>query len=200
MSDHCQIMRDEFELLDRRNSEQLGNFFVRYKFFSTNDLAQVLSLSSRYIRRLKSRTDICRTRGRKTSPQTIKTPLDMELEPGWDCEEWWRRQYQLHGVYILSRISHFSVKTVRRRLSKYNIKTGVRSTNSCRNYEWLHKHYVELDQNVVTCAKLAGVSPDTITTWLNNFKIQVKTRNAPKVQARNSTTVGEAPCITIRTD
>jgi hypothetical protein len=204
-NDHCQIIRDEFKLLDRYNSAQLGSFFVRYKFFSTNDLAQVLSLSSRYIRRLKERTDISRTRGRKVSPKpNINTVPDIKLEPGWDCGDWWRHYYKLYGLRILVKITHLSMKTVMKRLRTYNIqlrpKGSTPSNHPCRNYEWLYKHYVELDLGSVKCAKAAGVSPDTITSWLNAFKIQVKTRNAPKVgKTYYNPHVGEAACITVRT-
>jgi hypothetical protein len=205
--DHCQVIRDEFKLLDRYNSEQLSNFFLRYKFFSTNDLSQVLSLSSRYIRRLKSRTDpdrIIRTRQKHTPPKNLRVLPNIKLEPGWDCAEWWRHYYQLYGSYILVKITHLSRPTVRKRLRKYNVQIRTKRASPinhpCYNYEWLYKHYVELSWNTARCAKAAGVSPDTIITWLNNFKIQVKTRNAPKIKARNNTAMGEAPCVTIRTN
>jgi hypothetical protein len=199
-------MRDEFKLLDKYNSEQLGNFFVRYKFFSTNDLAQVLSLSSRYIRTLKSRTDISRTRGRKVSPKSnINIIPNIKLEPGWDCPEWWRHYYELYGMKTLAKITHLNILTVKKRLSKYNIPSKTRKSkplnHPCCNFEWLRKHYVELGYTIAKCARTAGVSPDTITSWLNTFKIQVKTRNAPKVgKARDSAAVGETACVTVRTD
>ena len=205
-SDHCQVMRDEFQLLDRRNPDQLSNFFLRYKFFSTNDLAQVLSLCSRYIRKLKTRSHFP-TNARKTSPKSsIKVPPDIKLEPGYrESAEWWRRHYQKYGSYVLAKATGLSALMVRKHLRKYNIpirtKRSKPLSHPCCNYEWLYKHYVELKWHSPQCAKAAGVSPDTITSWLNTFKIQVKTRNAPKVgKTWNSAAMGEASCITVRTD
>jgi hypothetical protein len=203
--DYCQVMRDEFQLLDRRNPDQLSNFFVRYKFFSTNDLAQVLSLSARYIRRLKTKTDITRTRYKHRIVPRVSVLPDIKLEEGWDCAEWWRHYYQYYGVRILSKITGFSIPTVWRKLDKHNIPTRPKGKklpmNPCCNYEWLYKHYVEMHWTLPECAKVAGVSYHSIETWLNNFKIQVRTRNAPKVGLPwNSAAVGETPCITVGAD
>jgi hypothetical protein len=200
--DYCQIVRDEFQLLDKRNPDQLSNFFIRYRFFSTDDLAQVLSVSGRYIRKMKNRTDIKRTTYKRQITKTIKTLPDIKLEPGWDCAEWWRHYYRIYGVRMLSKITHFSIPTVWRKLHKHNIPIhpkGKRlSANPCCNYEWLNEHYVEKHWTIPNCAKAAGVSNDSITTWLNRFKIQVRTRNAPKVGLPwDSTAVGETPCVTV---
>ena len=139
MEDYCQVMRDEFKLLDRRNQDQLSNFFVRYKFFSTNDLAQVLSLSSTYIRRLKTRTNITRTRYKHRIVPRVEVLPDIKLEDGWDCAEWWRHYYQFYGVRVLSKISGFSIPTVWRKLHKHNISIHPKGkrlpVNSCCNYE-----------------------------------------------------------------
>jgi hypothetical protein len=206
MQDHCQVIRDEFKLLDKRDPKQLSNFFLRYKFFSTNDLAQVLSLSSRYIRMLKTRTgdDIVRTRQNNRPRAGVRFLPIVELEPGWDCAEWWRHYYKLYGARILAKITHLSIKTVKKRIRKYNIPRTRQApplTHPCCNYEWLYKHYVEMDLHLLGCAKAAGVSPDTISSWLNTFKIQVKTRNAPKIrQTENSSAVGEVTCVTVGAD
>ena len=208
MDDHCQIIRDDFKLLNKRNPAQLSNFFLNYKFFSTNDLAQVLSLSSRYIRMLKLRADaaelIVRTRQKNKPKASIRITPVVILEPGWDCAEWWRHYYKKYGVRILAKITHLSIPTVKKRIRKYNIPRTRRApplTHSCCTYEWLHKHYVEKGMRLLECANAAGVSPDSITSWLNTFKIQVKTRNAPKVrQARNSAAVGEATCVAVGTN
>ena len=210
--DHCQIMRDEFKLLNKYDPEQLKNFFLRYKFFSTNDLSQVLSFGSRYIRMLKTRTDgtdLIRTKRPSPVPKCVYIVPDIKLEPGWDCAEWWRHYYQLYGIRTLSRITHLNRRTVTKRLRKYNIPTMPRrskhTTNPCNNYEWLYKHYVELGQTLAMCGKIAGVSKDSISTWLNKFKIQVRTRYAPKVSSStrttwDDTTVGEVTSVPTRTD
>lgn len=196
--DYCQIIRDEYQSIDKYNKDQLTSFFLRYKYFSTNDLAQVLSLSSRYIRTLKNRADIIisRSGGQIHKQKRIITVPDIKLEPGWDCAEWWRHYYKLYGTIVLSKITHLNPKTVRSRLCKYNIKMRPVGTHPishpCCNYEWLYKHYTQLNMELGTCAKEAGVSKDTITSWLNKFKIQVKTKYGPKVKARNSSVMDEA--------
>lgn len=214
MQDYCQVMRDEFKLLNRHNPEQLSNFFFRYKFFSTNDLAQVLSLSSRYIRMLKNRTDgtgIVRTHSRAPRPTpNIHVVPDIKLEPGWDCAAWWRHYYALYGTRVLSKITHLSREVIRGRLRRYNIPIRqLKGFNPHCSYAWLYKHYVEFNWGLVRCANAAGVTPDTITSWLNTFKIQVKTRNAPKFRnntskmgkvSGDSTAVGEIACVTVGAD
>jgi hypothetical protein len=195
MQDYCQVVRDEFKLLDRYNPEKLSRFFIRYKFFTTNDLSQILSLSSRNIRRLKTRAKV--TDGRKTSPpKDLITKPDVQLEPGWDCAEWWRRYYAKYGKRILSKITGLSKQTVRRKLRKYNIESRKSSRHPYNNYEWLQKHYVELDWGLIRCGKAAGVSPDTITGWLNANKIQVKGRYGPSVgRTWKGTFVGKATSL-----
>jgi hypothetical protein len=159
---------------------------------------------------LKSRTDPnhirrhLHTNSKKVKPTTY-IPPDIKLEPGWDCGDWWRHYYKQYGLDALARITHLTVRTVKKRLRKYNIQRGGRKVKLLHaqycNYDWLHKHYVELDWGTVRCAKAAGVSPDTITSWLNNFKIQVKTVNVPKIFAsRIISTLGETPCITVSSD
>lgn len=182
--DHCQIVRDEFKVLDRHNPEQLRNFFIRYKFLSTCDLSQVLSMSSRHIRRLKSRAKV--TYGRKTSPPpNVKTPPDIKLEPGWDCKEWWGKHYPRYGTTVLSKITGLSVRAVLRHLRKYGVRVRKKgesySGHPCCTYEWLHHHYEEKRWGLVRCGSIAGVSPDTIAGWLNKHKIIVRSKYDPFV-------------------
>lgn len=182
MDDHCQIVRDEFNLLDKHSQGKLATFFLRYKFFSTNDLSIVLSLSSRYLRRLKSRAKI--TNSRKTSPpRNIKVMPDIKLEPGWDCKEWWEQHYPKYSAAILAKITGLHKITVLSRIRKYGIpmRSKVNSGHQCCNYDWLYKHYITLEWGLVRCGKAAGVSPDTISVWLNNHKIQVRSKYGPSV-------------------
>jgi hypothetical protein len=200
MQDYCQVVRDEFKLLDRRDQEELSRFFLRYKFFTTNDLAQILSMSSRHIRRLKTIAKVTNSRG-TSPPQKVRIPPDIQLEPNWDREEWWRRYYPKYGCRVLARATGMSMRTVMKHLRKFGItiRTDVSpslSSHPCCNYEWLQKHYNELDLGLVRCAEIAGVCPDTISGWLNAYKIQVKSRYGPSVgRTWKGTFVGKATSL-----
>jgi len=200
-NDHCQIVRDEFLLIDLFDAKALKTFFVRYKYFTTNDLAQILSYSSRQIRCFKTRANV--TNSRKTSPsKNIEIPTNIKLEQGWDCLEWWRKHYPKYGSITLAKITGLSPSTVRRRLRKYGIEIMSHEVpdSPYYNYEWLYKHYVTLDWGLIRCGKAAGVSPDTISSWLNSHNIQVKGRYGPSVaRAWKGGFVGKAPGKSIRT-
>ena len=178
MNDYCQIIRDDFAALDRKNPQALWDFFHKYKFFSTYDLAIVLDATARTIRDLKGVSGL-RREGVGPLPSNIRLKTQVELPENWDVREWWEANYPRYGIYMLSKITGLNKLTVRKRLRRYGIKTISKkeaefSKHPCCNVEWLKEHYYKNDMSLRACARLAGVSTDTIRGWMIAFKLQTR--------------------------
>ena len=70
--------------------KSLRRFFLRYSFFSTNDIAMVLGLSPRNIREYRNYAGIKRQTGPNTKPENPTIPVHLDLPDDWDTEEWWQ--------------------------------------------------------------------------------------------------------------
>lgn len=167
-------VRLEYSTINRKDPEILRRFFLRFSFFSTNDLAQILGYSSTYIKRLKRSVGI---RGRPIhGRRIISYPTLITAPPNWG-NEWLRQVYPQFGLRIIARATSRTIQAIHYRLKRLGVilpdKTS-RSKHPCCNEEWLRKYYVEEEWTATQCSQLAGVSRDTICDWLNVFKIQVR--------------------------
>ena len=52
---------------------------------------------------------------------------------------------------------------------------AVRSKHPRCGKSWLGQHYLESGLSLTACARLAGVSFSTMTTWLLRFEIRIRT-------------------------
>ena len=101
------------------------------------------------------------------------------LPDNWDTKEWWTANYPKQGIYLLARETGLNKHTVRKRLRKHGIKIlskeeAERSKHPCCNAEWLSEHYYVKGLTLQACGQLAGVSGDTIKTWLSALRMQTK--------------------------
>ena len=177
-NDHCQIIRDDFAALDKTDKLSLWNFFRKYLYFSTYDLAIVLKTTAKRIRQLKAIAGI-RREGKTTIPTYVQQRVEIELPPDWDTAEWWRAHYPKYGTSILARVTGLNLLTVRKRLRKHGIRILSKreselSKNPLCTEAWIRKHYYDEGLSQRACAKLAGISTDTFRGWLIRFGLQSK--------------------------
>ena len=73
-------IREEFRTrVDIHDAKLLRRFFLRYSFFSTNDMALILRLCPWTIRLYKKRAGITRKGGPKTRPENPQIPVHLYL-------------------------------------------------------------------------------------------------------------------------
>ncbi len=176
-----QLIRDEFALIDTKNGDQLREFFLRYSFLSTTDFASILSLSTTFIRRYKRRAGFRRASAPDVVPNVSPTRNTVDnIEPFVDTADWWILHYKERGYgrAKLQRASGLGVGTVRLRIKKHcgwkSYNEAMKSKHPCNNLEWLTKHYVDEQLSMRACAKLAGVSDDTLKCWLLRAGIEIR--------------------------
>jgi len=171
---------EEFKTrVDIKDAKSLRRFFLRYSFFSTNDMALILGLSPWSIRTYKRRAGIKRKGGPKTKPKNPQIPVHLDLPENWDTAEWWRAHYPRYGMYILTRETGLNYHTVRRRVRRHcgGIRSYREAANSDHSYctkEWLQEHYINQGLSQKRCGVIAGVSDSTIRDWLVRFGFQVR--------------------------
>ena len=178
MDERYAKIKAEFDAIDRLDSESYRQFFLRYPYLSTNDLAQITDRCAATIRRRKKMAGLG-SKNPPTPPRNVRLPIIMELPCGWDTKEWWEAHYPLYGGHDLARITGLSTTTVYKKLRKHGIQIQNRvdtqkSKNPCCTEEWCREHYEKRQLSINKCSKMAGVSKETFTAWLNRFKIEVR--------------------------
>ena len=155
--------------IDPKDPEQLKSFFLAHSFFSTVDLASILKFSPGHIRRLKRRAGV----GKGPSPELLKrlqVPKRIVLDdiaPFEDTPEWWQIHAKKYGLVKLMRASGLGKTATRRRMAKYAPAKRIgKISHECCNYDWLHKYYIQKKWSTAKCAELAGVTHETIVSWL----------------------------------
>ncbi len=100
--------------------------------------------------------------------------------PDWRFNRpWLERMVSIYNVCQIAKIVNLSRSTLRPILKRHNLKCktlkeATRPKNKCCSHEWCHRHYVVLCYSQQKCAKLAGISQQTFSDWLNRFKIPVR--------------------------
>jgi hypothetical protein len=110
----------------------------------------------------------------------------------WNSKEWLTEMYtnQKYGIKIIARMVNRSYFFVRRKLLYYEITLrshyeATKPKNKCYSKEWLEDYYVFQNFPIEKVAKLAGVTPYTIYSWLSNFKIEIRDRYEAMAGERN---------------
>lgn len=178
------VICEEFTTrVDVKDPKSLRRFFLRYSFFTTNDLALILKLNPRTIRTYKGRAGIKRKGGPKTKPENPQIPVHLDLPENWDTAEWWQAHYPRYGMRILTRETGLNYITVRSRVRRHcggirSHREATTSAHPCCTREWLQEHYIEQRLSQKQCGRVAGVSDSTIRDWLVHHGIQVRGQHA----------------------
>lgn len=168
--------------INNKDQDQLKNFFQTHSYFSTVDLASILKLSPGHIRRLKRRAGV----GMGPSPELLnrlQVPKRIVLDdilPFEDTPEWWKEHAKKYGLVKLMRASGLGRTATRKRMAKYAPATRIgKISHPCCTYDWLNEHYIRRKWSTDKCAELAGVTHETIVSWLTLHGIRIR-RSARK--------------------
>ena len=171
------VVRNDFKTVNRDDAKSLREFFLRYRFFSTSDLAQIIDVNARTVRKWKRRAGFS---GPKAPP-----PTEPRLWPRveWsreiDCREWWLQHYPKYGMVVLAKSCGCSINNIKIKLRRLKIPIVQRGSptmnHPCDTKDWCILHYCTLKLTRNKCAELAGVSRDTFSGWLDKYKIPVRT-------------------------
>lgn len=172
----------DWDSIDKTDVAELREFFLRYSFFTTNNMAQLIKLSARNVRKYKKQAGFGKAVVLSPLPVNIKVPIKIDLPDNWDTPEWWRENYPKYGTWTLSRATGLSRPVIRLRINKYcgGLLTHEEATLSNHprfDKEWLTEHYITQGKSLRACSKLAGVSPDTLAGWLNRLGIRVRSQD-----------------------
>ena len=176
-------IRQEFSNITKNNREELFKFFTKYPFISCYEMAFILDVSPYYVRLLRRKSGIPR---RKTTKQPVnkyikkKPPIKRVPRRIWsNNKKWWVETYKNHSIYDIMKMTGIKKTSIYHHLRKFGIKTrgnklALHPKHPCCNKEWLYNNYVIKKLSKQQCAKLAGVSEDTISSWLIKHKIRLR--------------------------
>ena len=172
-------VQQAFAEVDRHDPKALRKFFLLFSFFTSNDMALMLELNARTIRKLKKRAGLGRVGGPPQKPPGFNYGKIVDIPIDWYDDDSLRAAYPRFGYVAISKAVGISYTRVKQRIKKMGIglsyREACRSKHPCCTAEWLRKHYIEMGLTQVECAKLAGVSDCTIRDWLNFHGTQVRT-------------------------
>jgi hypothetical protein len=100
----------------------------------------------------------------------------------WRSGTWLQDQYRRHSIRTIAWAVGRSYRTVRRELQRRGVvfrtaREAVRSSHPYRQRAWLTYHYREQGLSLSQCARLARVSTSTMTGWLLQFGICIRTNS-----------------------
>lgn len=173
-----QEFRQKFNTVDKQNPEELRRWFEDHPYLSTNDHAQIADRAASYVRRLKAKAGINGTVPAnlpvsKTQPKIV----NINVPEDWDNPEWLAKMVKTYSLDDIADAVGIAKVTVFRKLTKYGItdRKGTKSSNKYCTKEWCEEHYVKQGLSQAKCAKIAGICQQTFASWLNRFKIPVRT-------------------------
>lgn len=175
---------NEYASISNKDKISLRAFFEKYKHLTNNQLARILSRSNILIRKLKHSCGIVQKSPNHRPKDIGLVPSKVELKE-YTYEEI-EKLLETHSVLSISKTMGIGVKTLYNRLKAKGIyiktyKERVKSNNPCCNYHWLYTNYIINGYSVHTCAKMAGVYPQTISAWLVKYKIPMINRSGSSV-------------------
>lgn len=170
--EHYRELRKEYAKIDTSDLQSIRDWFDKYHYLTTSELARVAGKSRWHIRYLRRKAGIkisSRTTSIKPKRQ-LPSISYIEVPPDWRTnKQWLTWACRNHPIVAIARAAGCSKPT----LYKYIRKNGVvyprgqiQRKNPCFNKGWLYKHYVDMGLNQPQCAKLAGVTVETIGCWL----------------------------------
>jgi transposase len=200
-------MNDPAEAALEKRWDDVKQFLVDNDHLTVYEIAIKVGRSPSTIRNWRRKTGLSQEYPFKDRPTIKKMDLPSVEDPEvWDCEEWFREQYETNrlGISAIARIIGKSPRLVALRLEKFCIITrshseAVKSTNPCSEEDWLMFHYATREEyeqwalqkgvnledggkgwSLKKCAEIAGVVPATIYNWLvrlNNDGSKVNIRD-----------------------
>lgn len=169
-------LRAEWGRVDVSCVVSLGRWFECHGDLSVSDHALVMQCSVWLVNKRRALVGI---KGR--APKTRKRPLAVRgcvgvLPEGWCSKEWLEKNIAVYGHRPIIRAAGWTRKWYYEKLRKLGVVARKRR-NPCRSRDWLFRHYVELGLSLRRCGELAGVSKQTVASWLVAEGISVRSRS-----------------------
>lgn len=169
-------LKSEFNAISRKDISGLRAFFDKYSHLSSNQLSRLLDINNLNIRRYKRKAGI-KGHDPKHRPRNMAWTISSLPEVSRDISDEDLEKYlTTYSIKQLSKAMGIAYGRLWKRIHDNNIrykskKLADASKNPCCNYQWLYETYFIKHRSCLKCSKLAGVYPQTISTWLNKFKI-----------------------------
>ena len=170
-------IRSEYHSIPRGDSPKIKAWLLKYNYLGTNILAQIVSKSNAFIRKLRKQVGITsKTPSILPVSKASKHIITLDVPNDWDNEAWLSRAMQTHSMRAIAKACHVSLMTICRKKKKYRIIIRARPPSRNRNYswEWCNLHYTQLGWSQAKCAQKAGICQQTFANWLNHFNIPVR--------------------------
>jgi hypothetical protein len=172
--------REKFAAVDRTNPDSLRGWFREHTYLTANDMCLIAQVSLKTLQRWRR---IVGQLGPKRSPPRRRGQPRRPLPtapPDWRAGTWLEDQYQHYSVREIARAIARSYTFTRRLLQRRGVvfrsaREAIRSKHRCCNWAWLDQHYMVAGLSLTQCARLAGVSSSTMTSWLLQFGFRVRT-------------------------
>jgi len=186
--------RADFAGVDVSDPGQLRKWFTDYSYLSANDLARIAGVAVSTIYRWRGRAGLTAQRFMARPPKVVRP--DPVAPSNWRDTTWLEDNYGQYSIPQLARATNRNYETIRRRLLRRlgalrSKRESVRSQHPCCRRGWLLDHYVVQGLSVQRCARLAGVSRLTMTCWLADQKIRI--RSGTEQVVLNNVTMAKAP-------
>jgi hypothetical protein len=171
---------EKFAAVDCTNLESLRDWFEEHTYLTANDMCLIAQVSLKTLQRWRRALG---QPGPKRSPprQCRQHPRPLPTSPqDWRAGTWLEDQYQRFSVREIARAIGRSYTFTRRLLQRRGVVfrsalEAIRSKHHCCNWLWLDQHYMVAGLSLTRCARLAGVSSSTMTSWLLQFGFRVRT-------------------------
>lgn len=173
--------RTKFANVDRNNHTSLRTWFESHPYLTVNDMARIAGVCHRTINKWRRLAGyVPQKQIKQPKPPTVKKQ-QMQDVPATITTEWLIAKYR--DGYSIPQLAVAAGKTTtaivarfkRKKIKLRNPKEAWKSSNKCCTLAWCFEHYVQKRMSQSACAKLAGVSRSTFSTWLDKFKIRVRT-------------------------
>jgi transposase-like protein len=170
------VVYEKGKIPDCSNVEELKSFFKDHEDYTTLEIALRYKIAPGSLRcwrvkaGLKSKT--AHSEFLKSHKLQKKLIIEHVHDPLiWDNKEWFENAYSKYGIITISKIIGKTIRTVQKRLAKYEIKTklwkdSIKSKNPYNNEAWIVEQYFTNKIGVAKMAKIAGVSIYTMYDWL----------------------------------
>lgn len=157
--------------------DEVFKVWIKYKNYSASEACVILGISVPAFRKALKRHGIKKYR-MKSMPRKFKGELPIDLPR---TKEGLEKLFQKYGTHKLAKLSGYSTVLIWRLRNKYDVVNCKRDKflarpNECNDQEWLEEHYIKQKLSLRQCAKIAGVTPMTIRSWLISHKIVPRPR------------------------
>jgi hypothetical protein len=176
------LLRQEFAAVDVADPASLRQWFSKHHYLAPNDHARIAGVCLKTIQRWQDIAGMPRARRRR--PPGWRRPRPVLVAPAdWGKGTWLEDRYaEGYGIRVIARAVNRSYTATRRQLRRrgvvfYPTREAVRSRHPCCNRGWLLEHYVVERLSLTHCARLAGASTYTLTSWLHIFEIRVRSNS-----------------------